>query len=269
MPTESELRDALRAAPETVTGVGADRSGIDPIDASAIIRKARAHRRPKQFVLGSATVLAVVGIGYGGLTAIPWPQSVLQSASDSAAGMHESAYSGLDSCDAPPMAPDLARRSAATVNRCGMPVVETGASASGLVLTTDFPVNGPANGLPVEGTVTLTNTGPQRVTGTTGAQPTIVVARDGVTVWHSNGAVRSIGILVDLAPGESMDYSASFTPVECAEGDETGLSFPSDLPPLNTGMYQVSALIDLVPDAGEASLELIGGPSQDVALTGG
>lgn len=263
MPTESELRDALRTASGAAAGPRAD-----PIDAPTVIRKARAHRRPKQFALGSATVLAVFGIGYAGVTAIPWPQSALMSASDSAA-LPEAAFGDATAGGAHPTAPDLARESAASSNRCGMPTVQADASASGLVLATDFPKSGPANGLPVEGTVTLTNTGRQRVIGTTGAQPTIVISRDGLTVWHSNGGVRSIGILVDLAPGESMDYPASFTPVGCTEGDESGLSFPSDLPPLSTGVYQVSALIDLAPDSSDTPWVLVGGPSQDVALTGG
>ncbi|GAA3740568.1 hypothetical protein GCM10022239_15330 [Leifsonia bigeumensis] len=263
MPTESELRDALRAAPDA-----AARTGAEPLDAASVIRKARAHRRPKQFVLGSATLLAVVGIGYTGVTAIPWPQSVLMSASDSGAAP-ETAIDDFTAGGSHPMAPDPSRESAALSNRCGTPLIETGPSASGLVLTTDFPEEGPANGLPVEGTVTLTNTGTQRVTGTTDAQPTIVISHNGVTVWHSNGAVRSIGILVDLAPGESMDYPTSLTPVECTMEDESGLSFPSDLPPLSTGVYQVSARIDLALDASDAPAELVGGPSQDITLTGG
>lgn len=262
MPTESELRNALRAAPDAAA------TGADPIDAASVIRRARAHRRPKQVLLGSATLLAVVGIGYAGVTAIPWPQTVTMSASDSAA-LPEAAFGDSTAGGTHPTPPTDGRVSAALSNQCGMPLIEPGVSESGLVLTTDFPERGPANGLPVEGEVTLTNTGSTRVTGTTGAQPTIVISRDGVTVWHSNGAMRSIGIPIDLAPGESMDYPATFTPVECTEGDESTLSFPSDLPPLSTGVYQVSALIDITTGASGESSELVGGPTQDVALSGG
>lgn len=264
MPTESELRDALRK--------GAEAPGR--LDAEAVIRGSRARRRPRQLVLGSAAVLAVVGFCYAGITAIPWPQAALMAASEDvgeASTGYDLAVPQSSSSATDPVTGAPQPGSALSANRCGLPSVEAGASSSGLLLTTDFPLTAAANGLPVEGVVTLENTGEQRVVGLTAAQPVIVLSRDGVTVWHTTSGSLSVGTLVDLAPGQSKQYPASFTPVLCTEEDEDALSFPVDLPPLGTGTYRVRALLDLVPlaSARDAAGELVGGPGQDVALVGG
>lgn len=265
MPTESELRAALQDIPSE--------DGATRLDSEDIIRKARGRRRPRQLAFGSVTILAVAGFAYVGISAIPWPQSALMSASDSgdATTSAELALPGSSGAT-DPVAGGANRESATTAIRCGQPLVEVGATSSGLVLTTDFPSSGPANGLPVEGTVTLTNAGSERLTGVTAAQPTIVLSRDGITVWHSNGAVRSIGYLVDLEPGQSKEFSASFTPVLCTEENETSHSFPGDLPPLGPGTYRVTALLGLdplVPDQQGDTGELVGATSENYALTGG
>jgi hypothetical protein len=270
MPTESELRAALRDTPSAGSP-----SGAPVLDSDDVIRRARARRRPRQLAFGSVAALAVAGFAYAGISAIPWPQAGLMSASDTmgeATTGSEFASPGAAPGAVDPVAGGAKRQPASSINRCGQPLEEIGPTASGLVLTADFPSTGIANGLSVDGTVTLTNTGSARVAGVTAAEPTVVLSRDGITVWHSNGAVRSIGYLVDLAPGQSKEFPASFTPVLCSPGNEDSASFPGDLPPLGPGAYRVSVLLDLAPvvadDAGEAG-EVVGGPSQDLALTGG
>ncbi len=268
MPTESELRAALRD-----TGSDAYSANATSLDTDDVIRKARRRRLPRQLAFGATAALAVAGFAYVGITVIPWSQSPLQSAIDTMAG--STAGAELSSPETPPGATGPmadGAPSASSINRCGRPLVAIGATLSGLVLTTDFPASAASNGLPVEGTVTLTNTGAERLTGITAAEPTVVLSRDGITVWHTHGAARSIAYPVDLAPGESKEFSASFTPVLCTQKDEDRPAFQGDLPPLGPGTYQVTAYLDLTPldarDAADGS-ELVGGPAGDFAITGG
>ena len=51
--------------------------------------------------------------------------------------------------------------------------------------------------------------------------------------------------VVDLAPGQSMEYQASFTPVRCDASSDMPEGFSDDLPPLGAGDYQVSALLEV------------------------
>jgi hypothetical protein len=67
---------------------------------------------------------------------------------------------------------------------------------------------------------------------------------------------------IDLAPGESTDYTAHLEPVICGVEDDTD-GFRSDLPHVTPGAYQVSAAID-VPIDGLA--DLVTGPSQTISL---
>ncbi len=267
MPIESELRAALRDP--SSGGRLADGTGIDSAE---VIRRARARRRPKQVAFGSVATLAVAGFAWVGISAIPWPQAGIMSASDT---LGDATGSELALPDAQPGATDPVaggahQEPASSLNRCGEPLIEVGPTASGLVLTTDFPSTGAANGLPMDGTVTLTNTGQERVTGVTAAQPTIVLSQDGITLWHSNGMMRTIEYLVDLAPGESKEFAASLTPVRCTEENPGSYSLPGGLPPLGPGTYRVTAFLELEPlDPADAAVQLVGGPSQDLAVTGG
>lgn len=255
-PTEAELRSALHRSSGLQGGADAP-SGLD---ATAIIRRARSRRLPRQIAFGSVATLAVAGIALVGFTVIKIPPSALMSASDSMG----SAESG-----ALPEARDLQHDGtpAEKVNPCGGEFAPSTPSTTDLVLTTHFPASAPANGQPVSGTVTLSNTGTDRVTGSTVASPAITLSQNGITLWHSNGAMIAIAVLVDLAPGESMDYEVSLTPVACGTEDELGDGFREDLPALPAGDYQVSALIELMPDAaGVAGNQLVSGPLQALTL---
>jgi len=72
-----------------------------------------------------------------------------------------------------------------------------------------------------------------------------------------------VAVDVNLAPGESMVYPATFSPVVCGVEDDMGEGFREDLPAVPAGDYQVSALLDL---SGDASVELISGPAATVTL---
>ena len=88
-------------------------------------------------------------------------------------------------------------------------------------------------------------------------------------LWHSNGAMIAMATLVDLAPGASLTYPASFAPVTCSTEDDSAGSFRDDLPHLAAGDYQVSAALDLSrqgTDGSFLSTDLVTGPTSPVIL---
>ena len=88
-------------------------------------------------------------------------------------------------------------------------------------------------------------------------------------LWHSTGPIAAMSTVVDLAPGASLSYRASFRPVACAiEGDGAD-SFRSDLPHVAAGQYQVSAALDLSRQNADSSMlgtDLVTGPVSEVCL---
>lgn len=264
--SDRDVRDLLASAPLPPVS----------IDTASVIRRSRMRRLPRQLGVGAAVTLAVAGIGVAAVTGLrPPQQSMVTGASDQArtdqSGAEQSGAEQSESNQPGGQTP-LEAASGGTMlapveklNPCGGPVTPVEASETGLVLTPHFPASAPATGAPVAGTVTLSNTGDRRVVGTTAAAPAITVAQGGVTVWHSNGPMIMMAVMVDLAPGESMDYQASLTPVLCAEEDETRESFRDDLPALAPGSFDLTAAIYLTPAGGEAPL-LVTGPPASVTL---
>ncbi|MCU1405215.1 MAG: hypothetical protein JWQ43_1518 [Glaciihabitans sp.] len=148
------------------------------------------------------------------------------------------------------------------LNLCGGTLVEVAPAESGLQLTVQF-LDGAAAASTITGTATLTNTGTESVTGYTAATPAITLSRDNVVLWHSNGPMIMMIVDVNLAPGESMSYPASFSPVSCDVEDDLAESFREDLPHVAAGDYQLGAAIDLNLDS---SSELVTGPLATVTL---
>lgn len=254
MSLETELRELLESAS---SGIGSR------VDARTVVRRSRRRRLGSQVAVGGASTLAVAGIGVASVVGIQSFRSVSMagSASDSIAGVREPDM-GSSGQGASKRAP------AEKINLCGGPLAEVAPSETGLVLTTKFPATSPADGAPVIGTVTLTNTGTKPLKGTTAASPAITLSQDGTVLWHSNGAMIMMAAQVDLAPGASMEYQATFTPVRCSVDDDQAESFREDLPALGAGAYQVSAAIDFLDEdgSGGAANDLVTGPRQDVTL---
>lgn len=248
MPSESDLRSMLATAPLPSMS----------IDTASVIRRSRMRRLPRQVGVGSALTLAIAGIGVASVAGLrPTQQAMVTGAADQSDGrtlQESSAASGGIS-----LAP------AEKLNPCGGEVAQVEPNEAGLVLTPHFAASAPATGAEVVGTVTLTNTGTERVSGTTAALPAITLSQGGVTVWHSNGPMIMLAVMVDLAPGESMEYTSSFTPVLCTDEDETSESFREGLPALGAGAYDLSAAIYLTTEGGEAPL-LVTGPTMAVTL---
>jgi hypothetical protein len=257
MPTEDELRQWFQAAGNEASG--------RRVDAATVIRRSKRRRLPGQIAAGGAVTLAVAGLSVGSIAGIRtlMPRSVTDaSISSGDAGSRESG----------PLAPQpsdsaTGRVAAEGLNLCGERVAVVPPAESGLVLTPHFPASA-ATGAPVAGTVTLTNTGTTPINGTTAVRPAMTLSQNGVTLWHSNGPMIMMARVVSLEPGQSMEYSASVTPVRCAAEDDLN-GFRDDLPALGAGQYLVSAAIDVTlekPGTDGSVAQLVTGPAQTLIL---
>lgn len=253
MPTEPTLRSLFADDGEPVA----------PIDTSRVIRRSRARRRPAQLVVGGVATLAVVGIAAIGVQSLqPSFMTATSTSSESGLADENSLFSDED-LSADDVSPaDLKRAPADRLNLCGGPLAEVAPSATGLVLTASFP-EAVAGAARVDGTVTMTNTGTARVSGFTAGSPAITLSSDGIVLWHSNGPTTMVAVTVDLEPGESLDYPASFAPVACGVEDDAAEAFRDDLPSVPAGVYTVTAAVDLQSDG---PVELVTGPPAEVVL---
>ena len=273
MPVEPNLSDLFRSAtPPTAA-----------INTSDVIRRSRRRRLPARIGAGSVVGLAVVGISVAGITGLKGITGGSAASSDSAAiessedgdmgtysdggalGTNDARSGPADSSEFG--TPDgttggISRAPAEKINLCGGPVAEVAPNERGLELTVQFP-DASAGTESVTGEVTLTNTGAKTVTGYTAASPALTLAQNNMVIWHSNGPMIMLAVDVNLAPGESMVYPATFTPVVCGVEDDLGDGFREDLPAAPAGQYQLSAVIDLM---GETTVELITGPAATVTL---
>ena len=237
-----------------------DEPALGTIDTTAVIRRSRRRRLPARLATGGALVLALGGVGVLGVQALlvsPQADTValIETASEEDGLMFTDEDAGVTR-------DHLGGHGATTLNLCAAPVADVEPAASGLELTVDFPDATAGSDL-VEGIVTLTNTGDTSVTGTTAASPQITLAQNGIVTWHSNGAMIALAAEIDLAPGESFDYAASFTPVVCGPADDAAEGFRVNLPAAPAGAYEVSAAIDVLDGD---TVELVTGPSSTVTL---
>jgi hypothetical protein len=255
MSTESDLKKMFS---ETGPSLGR-------VDLSRVLRRSSRRRIAQQVVVGSATTLAVAGISVAGFTGIRGLAPSTGSASSAAApdANRPEATGGRTTTDG-----RHTRAPAEKINLCEGTLSEVAPNAAGLVLTSSFePANASADR--VSGTVTLTNSGSERIVGGSAVSPTIILSKDGIVRWHSNGAVAAMGAIVNLAPGASMTYQASFQPVTCTVEDDSTVSFRADLPHVAAGVYQVSATLDVSrqnTDGSFLSTDLVTGPTSEVTL---
>jgi hypothetical protein len=241
VPDESDLKRLLAGteAPNT-------------LDVSRIVRRSRARRLPKQLAAGGIGALAVVGITVLGVQTFT-PAGTPITSMEAAPTQDQAAGSGIK------------RAPAERINLCEGPLAEVAPSVYGLRVDATFPESIPAGTAPVPGVVRLTNTSGSRVTGTTAPSPAITLSQDGIVLWHSNGPVDASAVVVDLEPGESLEYAASFVPVRCAVEDDAAESFRADLPAVEPGVYELSAAIDFSPTP-SADVDLVTGPRSTVTI---
>jgi hypothetical protein len=251
MASESELRDRFHE--------GTLPSG--QIDVEAVLRRARARRRPRIVLAGAGSVLAIAAIAVPaalGSFATPATDSALIAGSGGDSGAEYSAPEASDGqslFDRPP---------AERLNLCMAPVAEVAPAENGLVLSVE-PVTASAADHGIPTIVTMTNTGALAVSGTTAGLPSMTLSQNGVTLWHSNGPQTMIAIPVDLGPGQSLQYPATFEPVRCGTEDDLGETFRPDLPAVGPGLYQLSAAIDFTRNDG-SFIDLVTGPAVRVSL---
>jgi hypothetical protein len=243
MATEPNLRH-LFDAPQPASA----------IDVASVVRRSRARRVPKVLGVTGVSVLAIGGLVFGGVQVSGFGPSTASDTAGSAPGadspmMSQAEDSGLS---------DSKRAAAENLNHCGAPLAEVAPSATGLVLAVEF-ADATAGSESIQGTVTMTNTGTQSLTGYTATAPAITLSRDGIVLWHSPvDAMYDVARQISLAPGESVEYEGSFSPVVCNADDDTA----DDLPAAR-GVYQVSAAIEFM---GEFDAELISGPASTITL---
>ena len=218
---------------------------------------------PKKIVAGVVVTLALGGLvtasvlGIGSLT-----KPATSAASQSDANTEPAAVAPTDDLTAG--GAGSKRAPAEKINLCTGTLADVAPSESGLELTVDFADTAKAGTEPIPGTVTLTNTGDKDLVGYTAAAPALTLSQDGVVLWHTNGAMIMMARDVTLAPGESLDYETSFTPVVCSVDDDLAeLGFAEDLPAAAPGEYQLSAKIDFM---GEFDADLISGPLSTITL---
>ena len=238
-----------------------------PIDLQRVIRRSSRRRVGHQVAIGGATTLVVAGVGVAGLSGIRGltiPPNNLGSVSGLAPG---TANGSLLPIDGLPTDAGSQPAPADRLNLCGGTVAEVAPSPSGLVLSTQFdPADASAD--LVTGTATLTNTGAAPITGSSAVTPVITLSKDGQVLWHSNGAMVAMARTIDLAPGASMTYQASFAPVTCAVVDDESASFRENLPHVAPGNYQVSAALDVFRAGNDSQPvnDLVTGESSPVTL---
>ena len=257
MPSESELRDRFHD--------GTLPSG--QIDVDAVLRRARARRRPRVLLAGAGSVLAIAAIAVPatiGSFARPVTDSTTIAGDSGEYAQPEGAADGDAAGGTEQGDASVGRAPAEKLNLCSAPVAEVAPAENGLVLTVE-PVTASATDHGIPTIVTMTNTGSVPVSGTTGGRPAMTLSKGGITLWHSNGPQTMIAIPVELAPGESLQYPATFEPVRCGVEDDMAESFRENLPAVGAGVYQLSAAIDFTRNDG-SFVDLVTGPPVRVTL---
>jgi hypothetical protein len=242
VPSESDLRDLLQ---------GSDPEGRAAIDLDAVLTRARRRRRPKVVAAQALGSVAVVGALFTAVVAVqPPPQAATMIAED-ADGAGDEFASAPEADSALKWMPDS----------CGAPVTDA-PTADGLVLEMEPVVIQPGAGsTPVAVPVTLTNLGPTRVVGVSGGTPHLTLSSGGTVVWHTYSVQSTIGMVVDLDPGESMAYDATLEPAVCETEDDLMMIDPAaPLPPAPPGAYELRSALVVTLDDGSGFLTAGGGP---------
>lgn len=264
MASESELRARLHGEDD----------GTPSIDVAAVIRRARARRRPRVLAAGAVLSLAAVGVAVpfgvsalgtgstertaaGPVDAVPERDEV--ESTDGAYGLSADAGDQFDAA-----AGGIGLAPAEKLHACAGPLAEVAPSRYDLRIAVELPAAS-AGAPSVTGSATLTNAGESALSGTTSARPAVTVSEADTVRWHTNGPADDRAVAVELAPGESMTYAVELEPVRCGPEDESRSAFRDGLPPLPSGSYDVTAAILFLPADGGAP-DLVTGPAAELVL---
>ena len=243
MPDELNLGDLLRSADTATTG---------KINADAVIRRARRRRVPRLVGAALVSVCAVVVVVGGAVYGL----------GNLAISTNGTASSAVDSGGTVPKTqPDTSGSGMLAASRCGYVAPQLSPTTNGLVVALDLPSTVGRGGV-VTGVVTLTNTGAQRVTGSTGV-PVITLSQNGIVVWHTDAGTAASLRQFDLSHGASTTFQVVLSPLLCSKGDESSGELRTDLPPAPAGEYQVSASV-VVAIAGGG--EQVSGPTHKLTI---
>lgn len=235
MPDDELIRRLLR-------GHG---SAPNTLDAAAIVRRARARRRPKQIAAAATTALAAtaiivpVAIGASGLQ----PQ-----ASDQAVEMTDGGASMLSEEGTARTA--TAPSTAEEALRCGAPLTHHSPHPESVTLefadhSADIAFGDPG---PLRVDAALRNLGDDRFTGSADSELRVAVVSDGVVVATSSGETPLGQVALDLAPDGSQlvsgDLPLRLCGPESSQADE----------PLPVGEYELIAAIDVTGSDGVPAL---------------
>lgn len=264
-------RNSSRIAGDLKTA--ADATTPRGIDLDAVLGASRARRRARRTaIIGGAgaavAVLVVGGLVFGVQGGGPFTSTTADSSAESGA-VPESAESGAVPEPAP-LAPGDEAPGGATqpqeadgVNQCGHPIDVTSPATGPLTAELVVPVRADA-GSSVAVEVVVTNDSAATVTGELGAVPSLIVGEDGVVVWRTANRIAVTAQPIALDPGESITLPASFETRRCGIGDEL-LGARADDPPLEAGMYAVSAVVEFAPSGSVAAVAIMS-PAEDIAV---
>ncbi len=265
MPSEQDLRDFFANAPVT--------PGRE-LNAIRVITRTRARRLPRRIAAGAVGTLAVAGILFVGVQVVL--PSMVPSTVDSAAQPKQATDSAGSDALAGGTNESIKRAPAEKINLCEGAVAQPTPSIYGLQLEVAFPATASVTAQNIKGTVRLTNTSTRHVSGYTAESPAMTLSQNGIVQWHSNGPQTLVAVQVDLAPGESMQYPASFLAARCSVADDDAANFSNSLPAVMPGAYYLSAAIDFTPDASAVpqakgtptapGIDLVSSPAFAIAL---
>lgn len=225
MVDENELRTQFS---------GTELPAID-IDTTAVISRSKRRRRPRQFAVGAVGLLAASSLVFAGISTFRHTDPVSTTAGIVADDAAESRVEG-DSAysDESLAAPETSPISAA----CGTSIRTDSASPFGLSLELELPEEVVASGS-AYGTVLLTNTSDEPVTGTTANVPDVNLLRDSIVISHSPDVQILSVIPVNLQPGQSIAFDVAIDIFDCTTIDTGGMVDP--------GTYAVNATLAFVP----------------------
>lgn len=229
--------DDLGGALRDDAAANAPRASVINVD--AVTRAARARRKPRQWAVGTLSVVAVLGVGGLAVTAVTPPTMIAAIESgDLEVGVAEEESAPL----AEGGTGDAPEENGARVGEllvCTADTTPLTSSMSGLDAVITPPAASVVAGEPIMTTVHVTNTTESTVVFTMRPEATGVVTTDGVVVGM--GSIRGDRrVEVRLAPKESTAVPVRLETTDCRD---------SGGPPLPVGSYTAIVVIDVVDSA--------------------
>ena len=183
------------------------------IDVDAVAHAARARRRPRQWAVGTLSVVATLGIGGLALQSLTPPTLIAASESADTATVESSGGSDLLS---EPGAPEAAGDRTSAVFACAAAVPDAYAG-NDLTLSVESAPTVQGAGGEFVGVAVLTNSGSAPLTISTPTAAIGVLARDGVIVSESFAAGDALQT-IELVPGDRLELPLRVSTTGCDTG---------------------------------------------------